>query len=82
VSKETQDFRPKASPVYKDLDITLAEAYNGALKKIMITKRILTDKGEGTEDKILTITVPPGTPEGLEFNFPAEGDQEVKTSPG
>jgi DnaJ family protein B protein 13 len=85
VGKDAQGFRPKQPSILKDLPITLAEAYNGTVKKLMINKKVLLNDGSGEiglMDKVLTVKIPPGTPEGLEFSFPTEGDQDAKSTPG
>lgn len=83
VSKESQGFRPKAPPISRNLPITLEEAYNGAVRKIILPKRFLCGDGATmeTRDHVLTVEIPPGAEEGMEFNFPNEGDQLPNMQP-
>lgn len=84
VSKETQGFRPKASPVFRNLPVTYEDVYNGAVRKIMIPKKFLCGDGltMETRDHVMTVEVPAGATEGMEFNFPNEGDQLPNMQPG
>ncbi|CAG7818991.1 unnamed protein product [Allacma fusca] len=76
-------FRAKQAAVFRDLWLTLEEIYTGCIKKVMICKKILTEDGQSTEvrEKVLTITLEPGTPAGAEFVFPDEGDQGPNIQP-
>uniref|UniRef100_T1JBY4 J domain-containing protein n=1 Tax=Strigamia maritima TaxID=126957 RepID=T1JBY4_STRMM len=67
----------KDPPIDLELLLTLEELYQGCLKKMRITRRVLEDNGQTTvmRDKILTIGVKPGLPEGSRIIFPEEGDQ-------
>ena len=81
---DTGGFRPKQATVFRDLWLTLEEIYTGCIKKVMICKKTITEDGQSTEvrEKVLTITVEPGTPAGAEFVFPDEGDQGPNVQPG
>jgi len=83
VSKESQGFRPKDQPIYKVLPITYEDAYSGALRKILLPKRYLCGDGASmeTRDRVLTLQVPPGAVNGMEFNFPSEGDESPSMQP-
>lgn len=63
VSKDVQGFHPKEPPVLKPLPLTFEEVYNGAIKKLIISKKVLKEDGTGLEsrDKVLTVRIPPGT---------------------
>lgn len=84
VSKNVSGFRPKDSPIYKDLPLTLEEVYNGAIKKLIIGKKVIKDDGLTFDnaDKVLTVRIPPGSQEGMQFSFPGEGDHGLKNQPG
>jgi len=83
VSKEAQGISPKDPPAYRDLQITLEEAYNGCLKKVMVSKKMVCKDGHSEmRDKVLTIKVPPGAISGMTFTFPNEGDQGTNKQPG
>jgi DnaJ family protein B protein 13 len=64
--------------------VTLEELYTGCLKKIMVCKKVLSPDGNTLvpQDKVLTVTIPPGTPDGALFTFPSEGDQGHNLQPG
>ncbi|XP_064405470.1 dnaJ homolog subfamily B member 1-like [Halichondria panicea] len=70
--------QPKQDPpVERDLCLTLEEVYNGSVKKMKISRKVLNDDGRttSTREKILTITVKRGWKEGTRITFPKEGDQ-------
>jgi DnaJ homolog subfamily B member 13 len=71
-------------PVEFALDLTLEELYHGCVKKVKISRRILSDDGMTTasSDKILTIEVGPGWKEGTKIVFSKEGDQGANKIPG
>jgi len=66
----------KADPVMHDLPCTLAELYNGCIKKFNITRKRYTPEGELIDDsKQLTINIRPGWKKGTKITFPNEGDE-------
>lgn len=73
----------KEPPIYRDLWLDMDEFYTGCVKKVMICKKVLTEEGRKTEfqEKVLTIPVKPGTPNGARFLFPNEGDESVEHQP-
>ncbi|CAL8081010.1 unnamed protein product [Orchesella dallaii] len=83
VSKESQGFRPKDQPILKILPITYEDAYNGALRKILLPKRYVCGDGSSleTRDRVLTLQIPPGAVDEMEFNFPNEGDESPSMQP-
>ncbi|CAI8044704.1 DnaJ homolog subfamily B member 13 [Geodia barretti] len=70
--------QPKQDPpIERDLMLTLEEVYNGCIKKMEISRKVLNDDGftTSTRKKIVTITVKRGWREGTRITFPKEGDQ-------
>jgi DnaJ family protein B protein 13 len=70
--------QPKQDPpIQRDLMLTLEEVYNGCIKKMEISRKVLNDDGytTSTRKKIVTITVQRGWREGTQITFPKEGDQ-------
>lgn len=66
----------KAKPVRTQLNCTLEELYNGATKRIRVTrKRVGSDGKPRSEPKILEIKVKPGWKAGTSITFPKEGDE-------
>lgn len=78
VSKLSKPQPAKPADVIYQLVCTLPELYNGATKKISITRKRLDNAGNTLQDsKIITINVKPGWKKGTKITFPNEGD-EVK----
>lgn len=70
--------QPKQDPpIQRDLALTLEEVFNGCIKKMKISRKVLNEDGRttSTREKILTITVKRGWKEGTKITFPKEGDQ-------
>jgi len=66
----------KAQAVRTQLNCTLEELYNGATKRIRVTrKRVGSDGKAKSEPKILEIKVKPGWKAGTSVTFPKEGDE-------
>ncbi|KAI8611449.1 hypothetical protein BC830DRAFT_1068794, partial [Chytriomyces sp. MP71] len=63
--------------VEKELKVTLEELYLGCVKKVRVTRKVLTDDGITTMDvdRVLTIEVQRGWKNGTRVTFPREGDQ-------
>jgi DnaJ family protein B protein 13 len=80
----TNFVRTQDPPVEFPLELSLEELYHGCLKKIKISKKVLSDDGMTTvpSDKILTIEVAAGWKEGTKIVFSKEGDQGVNKIPG
>jgi len=75
-SKLNKPGPKKADPVVHDLPCTLAELYNGCIKKFNITRKRYTPEGELVDDsKQLTINIRPGWKKGTKITFPNEGDE-------
>jgi len=83
VSKESQGFRPKEQGSTRPLPITMEEAYNGAIRKVIVPKKHLCADGNSIEqrDHVLTVEIPKGGYDGMEFNFPNEGDEGPNSMP-
>ncbi|KAJ3219196.1 DnaJ sub B member 13 [Dinochytrium kinnereticum] len=64
-------------PIEKDLNVTLEELYNGAVKKVKILRKVFGDDGVTTQEaqKVLTIDIKRGWKDGTRVIFPSEGDQ-------
>jgi hypothetical protein len=64
--------------VLYNLDCTLAELFNGCIKKFNITRKRLSPDGSFTdESKMLSINIKPGWKKGTKVTFPSEGDEVV-----
>ena len=70
-------------PIQYDLQVSLEEVYQGATKKMKITRKVLNPDGRSTkpEDKVLTIDIKPGWKAGTKITFPREGDQRPNAIP-
>lgn len=70
-------------PIERDLFLTLEEIFNGCVKKMKISRRVMNDDGHTSSirDKILTIHVKPGWKAGTKVTFPCEGDQGPNNVP-
>lgn len=66
-----------------DLQVTLEEVYQGATKKMKITRKVLSPDGRTSkpEDKVLSIDIKPGWKAGTKITFPREGDQRPNAIP-
>jgi len=73
----------KNPPLEKELEITLEQLYNGAIKCVKIERKILNEDGMTTsvETKKLTINIKKGYKEGTRIIFPNLGDQSPDTFP-
>lgn len=66
----------KPEPVVHNLECTLAELYNGCVKKYGATRKRLNAEGiYEDETKQLVINVKPGWKKGTKVTFPCEGDE-------
>lgn len=73
----------KAPPVERNLECSLAELYNGCVKKFVAKRSRKNTSGEYVEDtKVLVISVQPGWRKGTRVTFPSEGDEEPGVLPG
>jgi DnaJ family protein B protein 4 len=76
--QQQQYAEPEKPPAIKrPLPISLEDLYNGAVKRLKVTRK-LRDGGTGrpvSTDKILTINVKPGWKAGTKIRFPNEGDE-------
>lgn len=76
VSKLTKPPPAKPAEVTYPLECTLPELYNGATKKISISRKRLDSVGSAYQDsKIITINIKPGWKNGTKITFPNEGDE-------
>jgi DnaJ-class molecular chaperone len=72
----------KLDPVLIDLDCSLAELYNGCLKKVEITRKRFDAEGIMFDDfKQLSINVKAGWKKGTKVTFPNEGDEALGCLP-
>jgi hypothetical protein len=62
VSKDVSSMHAKEASIFKPLPLTLEEVFNGAIKKLIISKRVMKDDRVNfeTKDKVLTVKIPPG----------------------
>ncbi|KAI9363419.1 hypothetical protein DFJ73DRAFT_512445 [Zopfochytrium polystomum] len=67
----------KDPPIEMDIMLTLEELWAGAIKKMRVTRKVLTEDGVTTEDqqKIFTIHVKRGWKDGTRVTFPNEWNQ-------
>jgi DnaJ-class molecular chaperone len=69
-------------PVIYDLDCSLAELFNGCIKKFTITRKRFNGENQLCEEsKQLVIRVKPGWKKGTKITFPSEGDEGVGVIP-
>ncbi|TPP62904.1 Molecular chaperone [Fasciola gigantica] len=76
--------QPKQDPpIEREMFLSLEEVYNGCIKKMKVSRRIMNEDGHTSSirDKVLTLTVLPGWREGTRITFAKEGDQGPNTIP-
>ncbi|XP_062157993.1 dnaJ protein homolog 1 [Alnus glutinosa] len=72
----------KPAPIEKKLDCTLEELCYGCKRKIKITRDVVTNTGEVTqEEELLTIKVKPGWKKGTKITFEGMGNKRPGSSP-
>ncbi|KAJ4837755.1 hypothetical protein Tsubulata_024407 [Turnera subulata] len=75
-----QKVKPPA--IRKDLNCTLEELCYGCMKKVKVTRDVLTETGQIIkEEEILTIKVKPGWKSGTKITFEGMGNERPGTSP-
>lgn len=75
--------KKKAPPVQAELEVSLAEVYNGAAKMVSYTRKALNDDGVTFDEAVETqIIVKPGWEAGLVATLPGLGNQGVHVLPG
>jgi len=73
----------KAPPVKRELPCSLEELYNGATKKMKITKTLIDASGkEMKAEKVISVEVKKGWKVGTKITFPEEGDEKPGVIPG
>jgi len=72
------DFQ-KTSDFQKVLPCTLEQLYTGCIRKMKITKRMVSADGGGFQpaEKILEVEVQAGWKKGTKITFPGEGDDQL-----
>ncbi|KAK9286081.1 hypothetical protein L1049_014461 [Liquidambar formosana] len=66
----------KPQPIEKKLECTLEELCKGCVKKVKITRDVMTDTGITVqEEEILKIRVKPGWKKGTKITFEGKGDE-------
>ncbi|KAK2966662.1 hypothetical protein RJ640_002360 [Escallonia rubra] len=74
--------RRKPPPIEKKLECTLEELCKGCVKKIKITREVISDTGLIIqEEEILKIKVKPGWKKGTKITFEGKGDEKPGTLP-
>ncbi|TQD87822.1 hypothetical protein C1H46_026674 [Malus baccata] len=64
----------KAAAIVRTLPCTLEELYNGATKKLKISRDVLSASGrKGTVEEVLTIKIKPGWKKGTKITFQEKG---------
>ena len=76
--RQQQSAPKKPEPTTFPLNLTLEEMFNGATKKMKVTRTRRT----GTSEKILTIDVRPGWKENTKLTYEGEGDEGPSGVPG
>lgn len=72
----------KSGADVRSLPVTLAEMYNGAVKKVEFTRRVLQADDTTTEELTsVHITVKPGWEDGTVVTFPSAGDEGLGMEP-
>ena len=80
--KLTKPGPKKLESVILNLDCSLAELFNGCVKKFEITRKRFDTEGQlHDESKILSISVKPGWKKGTKITFPEEGDEGYESVP-
>lgn len=81
-SKLNKPGPAKGKDVVLNMECTLKEFYNGATKKINVTRKRYNSDGELVDSsKTLTIVIKPGWKKGTKVTFPNEGDEAPNTIP-
>ncbi|CAN6724130.1 unnamed protein product [Malus baccata var. baccata] len=63
----------KAAAIVRTLPCTLEELYNGATKKLKISRDVLSASGKSTVEEVLTIKIKPGWKKGTKITFQEKG---------
>lgn len=73
----------KNPPVETTMDFTLEELYNGTVRKVKISRKVLTEDGTTTTamEKTLTIEIQKGLKDGTRITFQNQGDQGPNSIP-
>ncbi|XP_057975216.1 protein psi1-like [Malania oleifera] len=72
----------KLPPLQKKLECTLEELCHGCVKKVKITRDVITTTGEIIqEEEVLTIKVKPGWKSGTKITFEGMGNERPGTHP-
>jgi len=75
--------KKKAAPVVAPLEVTLAEVYNGAMKAVGYTRKVLKEDGTTADEAVeAQLYVKPGAEPGLLETLEGQGDQGVHVLPG
>ncbi|KAH7297798.1 hypothetical protein KP509_25G013300 [Ceratopteris richardii] len=68
----------RAPPIENKLPCTLEEFYNGAIRKMKISRNVVGPGGKIiTVDEVLTINIKPGWKKGTRVTFPEKGNEQV-----
>ncbi len=73
--------RRKGATINRDLPCTLEELFNGAEKRLKITRKRIVNQRLTAAEKILTINIKPGWKAGTKITFAGEGDEDQRTTP-
>ncbi|OWM84900.1 hypothetical protein CDL15_Pgr027687 [Punica granatum] len=68
--------RKKPQPIEMKLECTLEELLTGCIKKVTITRDVLSEAGVIQEDETLKISVEPGWRKGTKIMFEGKGDEK------
>lgn len=72
----------KAQPIENKLPCTLEDLYNGAVRKMKISRNILGAGGKATTvEEVLSINIKPGWKKGTKITFPDKGNEQPGVVP-
>ncbi|KAI5057712.1 hypothetical protein GOP47_0027727 [Adiantum capillus-veneris] len=78
----TSSVPRKAQPVESKLPCTMEELYNGAVRKMKISRNVLGAGGKAmTVEEVLTINIKPGWKKGTKITFPEKGNEQPGVVP-
>ncbi|MCO5596020.1 hypothetical protein L7F22_050074 [Adiantum nelumboides] len=78
----TSSSPKKAQPVESKLPCTLEELFNGAVRKMKISRNVLGVGGKATTtEEFLTINIKPGWKRGTKITFPEKGNEQPGVVP-
>ncbi|KAI5081954.1 hypothetical protein GOP47_0001697 [Adiantum capillus-veneris] len=80
-SEGTSQGSRKAPPIENKLPCTLEEFYNGSIRKMKISRNVITMGKMATVEEVLTINIKPGWKKGTKVTFPEKGNEQAGLVP-